>query len=64
MQSLSEISVLSNGILVLVDGLRDDLELSAEERNFDYQKIEEKAKRILGQLQVTQKQLDIAKHCL
>ncbi len=64
MQSLSEISVLSNGILVLVDGLRDDLELSAEERNFDYQKIEDKAKRILGQLQVTQKQLDIAKHCL
>lgn len=64
MQSLSEICVLSNSILVLVDGLRSDLELTAEERNSDYSKIEDKAKRILGQLQVTQKQLDIAKHCL
>lgn len=64
MQSLSEIGVLSNGILVLIDGLRDGLELTAEERNSDYQKIEDKAKRILGQLQVTNKQLDIAKHCL
>lgn len=64
MQSLSEIGVLSNGILVLIDGLRDGLELTTEERNSDYQKIEDKAKRILGQLQIINKQLDIAKHCL
>jgi len=64
MKALEDIKSAVNSILVVIDGLRDDLELTKEERNHDYEKIIEKSRQIIKLASVAEKQLDIAKECL
>jgi len=64
MKAIAEIKCAVNSILVIIDGLKDELELTQEERNHDYEKIVEKSRQIIKLTSVVEKQLDIAKECL
>lgn len=64
MKAIEDIKSTVNSILVIIDGLKDELELTQEERNHDYEKIVEKSRKIIKLTSVVEKQLDIAKECL
>jgi len=64
MKAIAEIKCAVNSILVIIDGLKDEIELTQEERNHDYEKIVEKSRQIIKLTSVVEKQLDIAKECL
>ncbi len=64
MKAIAEIKCAVNSIFVIIDGLKDEIELTQEERNHDYEKIVEKSRQIIKLTSVVEKQLDIAKECL